>query len=142
MENLFSMLAGSWWVGIILYVTMTRASEQVLCSPSILTKVWTMSTLLCLIFLTNSYTFTDLSALIRSNIASKVMKVPVLPTPALQCTSNGLPTSLLWPFCTLLMKEMREVANLGTPWSGQDVKWYWVILKGSAPSVVCEEGGG
>ena len=24
------------------------------------------------------------------------------------------------------MKEMREVANLGTPWSGQEVKWNWV----------------
>ena len=30
------------------------------------------------------------------------------------------------------MKAMREVGYLGTPWSGQDVKWYWVTLRGSA----------
>ena len=66
------------------------------------------------------------------------MKVPVRPTPALQCTSSGMPSSLLWAFCTLLMKEMREVANLGTPWSGQEVKWYWITGRGfSSGRAVC-----
>jgi hypothetical protein len=37
------------------------------------------------------------------------------------------------------MKEMREVANLGTPWSGHEVKWYWVTFRAS-PSDVCYMG--
>ena len=73
-------------------------------------------------FLTNSYTFTDSSDRILSNMASKVMKVPVRPTPALQWTKRGTSRSLLCPFWTRRMKESSEVANLGTPWSGQEVK--------------------
>ena len=87
------------------------------------TRVWTMSTLFLRRPMRNSYTLTVFSALILSSMESRRMKVPVRPTPALQCTSSGMPSSLLWAFCTLLMKEMREVANLGTPWSGQEVKW-------------------
>ena len=76
----------------------------------------------------NSYTLTVFSALIISNMESRRMKVPVRPTPALQWTNRVTPLSLLWAFCTLLMKEMREVANLGTPWSGQEVKCDTVSL--------------
>ena len=94
------------------------------------TRVWTMSTLLSRRLTRNSYTLMLFCSLIRSSMESKRIKVPVLPTPALQCTTRGTPLSLLWAFWTLRRNEMREVANLGTPWSGQEVKWYWVTASG------------
>ena len=87
-----------------------------------LTRVCTMKTRFALMLRRNSYTLTVSSTFILSSMLSSRMKVPVLPTPALQCTSMGGP-SLLWIFRTRRMKAMREVANFGTPWSGQPRKW-------------------
>lgn len=98
----------------------------------ILTRVWTKYILFALICVKNSCTLTVSSTFNLSIILSSIMKVPVLPTPALQWTSNGTPLFLLWSFCTRLIKFMREVANCGTPWSGQLVKWYWVTARTSS----------
>ena len=94
------------------------------------TRVCTICTLFFLRPTRNAYTVTVFSAWILSSMESSRMKVPVRPTPALQCTSSGMPSSLLCTFCTLRIKEMRAVANMGTPWSGQEVKWYWVTDRG------------
>ena len=67
------------------------------------------------------------------SMASRTMNVPVLPTPALQCTSRGGPAG----GCFLRTKEMKAVTQVlssGTPWSGQAVKWYWVTLNGERES--------
>lgn len=57
-------------------------------------------------------------------------KTPVRPTPVLQCTVIG-PS---WPncsfvLCTWLMKSMKASPELGTPCSGQSVKWNWRIVR-------------
>ena len=63
---------------------------------------------------------------------------PCTTHPRTAVDQEGIPSSLLWAFWTLLMKEMREVANLGTPWSGHEVKWYWVTDRGfPSSSVIC-----
>ena len=62
------------------------------------------------------------------------------PAHLLQWTSRGKPTFLLCPFCTRRMNAMWEVANLGTPWLGQAMKWYCVTLNGSvSSSSACNE---
>lgn len=57
-------------------------------------------------------------------------KTPVRPTPVLQCTVIG-PS---WPncsfvLCTWLMKSMKASPELGTPCSGQSMKWNWRIVR-------------
>ena len=62
-----------------------------------------------------------------SRAMSMVMKVPVRPTPALQCTMMGGP-SLFHSALTFLCTIMRGLPYCGTPWSGHEVKWYWVTV--------------
>ena len=61
------------------------------------------------------------SDLICCIMASRRMKVPVRPTPALQCTSSGWSRLGGWSLRTRQMKLMRDMAFCGTPWSGQAV---------------------
>ena len=56
---------------------------------AVFTSDCTIKALLTLILSRNSYTFTVSSFLILSSMLSSRMKVPVRPTPALQCTSKG-----------------------------------------------------
>ncbi len=88
-----------------------------------LTIVWTISVLLCLISATSSYIFNEVSFLsILCIMESNTIKVPVLPTPALQWTMTGGPSGG-WVWRTLLANAIITVLSAGTPWSGQAKKW-------------------
>ena len=91
------------------------------------TTVCTICIRCCLSLLTIPAMSTTPSFLACSRARSMVMKVPVRPTPALQCTRIG-ESPLLHPAITFLWSIMSGVPYSGTPWSGQEVKWYWVMV--------------
>ena len=70
----------------------------------------------------------SLTSILEDDSASSIkfqraMKVPVRPMPALQCTviaEKDAVGSLL----TACKKVTKEMGDLGTPLSGQEVKWY------------------
>ena len=84
----------------------------------LLTLVWTMCTLLALILFTKSYMSMSSSIFSLSSMASKAMKVPVLPTPALQWTSRGGPDGK-WSLRMLLINARMLCLLCGTPYWGQ-----------------------
>ena len=97
-----------------------------------LTKVSTVKDLCLLISAKHSHTFTVSFSFNLSSIQSKMMKTPDLPTPELQCTTRGEP-SCLCSLRTRLMNPMKEVADEGTPVSGQPSYWKWETIKGVEP---------
>lgn len=113
------------------YEDYSKENDAELLVQILLTSVCTMLHLCCLILFTNSCTLTFRSCRIFMSMASKVIKVPVRPTPALQCTTSGGPAGG-WIFLTRFRKPMRAMAYLGTPWSGQRTKWQWVTLRGGS----------
>ena len=97
-----------------------------------LTAVWTNCVLCSRIPFINPYTSIVVKSIIRNIKESKAMKVPVRPTPALQCTNRG---ALLLGGCDTRTRRMNATSRLdccGTPWSGQTVYWKWVTFKGGA----------
>uniref|UniRef100_A0A182VAF7 Uncharacterized protein n=1 Tax=Anopheles merus TaxID=30066 RepID=A0A182VAF7_ANOME len=67
---------------------------------------------------------------IRSSTMLSVIKTPVRPTPALQCTVIG-PS---WPncsfvLCTWPMKSIKPSPDFGTPCSGQSMNWNWRTVR-------------
>ena len=97
------------------------------------TSVWTICILCSLSLLTMPGMSTTPSALACSRARSMAMKVPVRPTPALQCTRIG-GDPFLHADITFFRSITRGVPYLGTPWSGQEVKWYWVKVKLFSPT--------
>ena len=87
-----------------------------------------MYALCALIRHTNSCTFRLSLAAIFCSITSMAIKVPVLPTPALQWITTG-PWVGLVALRTRRTNLSMELASSGTPKSGQSVKWYWVISR-------------
>lgn len=82
---------------------------------------------------------------IRSSTMLSVMKTPVRPTPAEQCTVMGpsCPNCSL-VLCTWPMKSIKPSPDLGTPCSGQSMNWNWRTVREepSRASVTCEERKG
>lgn len=103
-----------------------------------LTSVCTMKHRLLRILLTNPNTSTFPSALILCSCVKIVIKVPVLPTPALQCTTTG--PSFRGSSCITFHTKCSSWAGYsGTPWSGHTVKWNCrTILSALLPSL-CKE---
>ena len=85
-----------------------------------LTSVWTIWFLLCLMERTKSNTFRFLSLVILLSWLNRMIKTPVLPTPALQWTTIGPELSGL-ETVTLRIKWRNDVGYSGAPWSGQMV---------------------
>ena len=104
-----------------------KRTELYLYSLAIPTTVWTMDTLFLLMLHRNSYTLRESLCSILSSIESNRIKEPVRPTPALQCTSKG-GWFLAFSLRTWRIKEMRNVAYWGTPWSGHPKNWQWLIV--------------
>ena len=69
------------------------------------------------------------SSFILSSMLSRTMNAPVLPTPALQCTSRGQGSEYGWMVRMRQMKLTSTTPFCGTPWSGQPVKWNWTTSK-------------
>ena len=112
-----------------------------------LTVVWTIFMRCCLILLMTPDTSTIFSFSTCSRIVSMAMNVPVRPTPALESMDSwslhdtsyhSIHTHLQWSsmgpcngLYSCLIRQWKArmgVAYSGTPWSGQEVKWYWVIM--------------
>ena len=66
-----------------------RSSLQATPKQKTRTQVWTICMRWLLRRLTHPYTSTSLSRVILRNMVSTTIKVPVRPTPALQCTTTG-----------------------------------------------------
>lgn len=81
----------------------------------------------------------------RSSTMLSVMKTPVRPTPAEQCTVMGpsCPNCSL-VLCTWPMKSIKPSPDLGTPCSGQSMNWNWRTVREepSRASVTYEESKG
>lgn len=95
-------------------------------------SVWTIQTLSFRIAQTIPKMSTYFDTNICCNILSRVMKVPLRPTPALQCTTMGL-----WSGLTRSLNARTNLARvwggLGTPKSGQVVKWKCCITLFTSP---------
>ena len=92
-----------------------------LCAANLHTSVCTIKHLFLLIPLTKPKISRAPSVCIFCSWQCRVMKVPVLPTPALQCTTIG-PAFWGLEFMTLRTNPKRGDGYSGTPWSGQAVK--------------------
>ena len=88
-----------------------------------------MSTRWALSCLRNSKMLRLSSFFILSSMLSRTMNAPVLPTPALQCTSRGQGSEYGWMVRMRQMKLTSTTPFCGTPWSGQPVKWNWTTSK-------------
>lgn len=95
-------------------------------------SVWTIQTRSFLIAQTIPKISTYFDTRICCSILSKVMKVPLRPTPALQWTTMGL-----WSGLTRSLNARTNLAKvcggLGTPKSGQVVKWKCCITLFTSP---------
>jgi hypothetical protein len=78
---------------------------------------------------TKPNTSTFRSEVIMSSMASITMKVPVRPTPALQCTTMA-PAYCGLQFFTFFRNLSMPMGVKGTPKSGQLVKCSWVTSRG------------
>lgn len=95
-------------------------------------SVWTIQTRSFLIAQTIPKMSTYFDTRICCSILSRVIKVPLRPTPALQWTTMGL-----WSGLTRSLKARTNLAKvwggLGTPKSGQVVKWKCCITLFTSP---------